>query len=547
MTTEDSFPRRREQNTAGWTLVIVCIAAFMLVLDITVVLVALPSMADSLHADLPGLQWVVDAYTLVLAALLLTAGTLGDRLGHRRLFIVGTALFTLGSLTCGLATGTGSLIAFRALQGVGAVALLGAGLPLIAAEYPVGRARNTAIALLGAAAGVGEVMGPLAGGLLTEGLGWRSIFFANVPVGMVLMVVALWRVRETRNPMAGRVDWPGTVTVSIGCFLVVYAMIRGNWDGWTSPRVLSAAGLGVAALIAFIIVERRREHPMLDLALFANPMFSANAFVAFVVQGTLLAALVYLSLFVQNTLGSGPIATGTKILPLSIMTVVAAVTAGWLLNRVVVRELVAASAAFSGVGLLAMAHLDAESSWSTLIPGLLLAAVGLGFASTVNNEVALSAVPAGRSGMAAGALNSIKQAGVAAGVAAFGALFSASATRATADQLQRSGPLDPAAVQAIAAETGSGSGLRAASYVSPDLQPLVANAIRVGTTYGLNVLLMTAAALAGVATVVGYVFADRRRTFASNTTCPLPGEPTTGRIKTLRYHALRRRSDRRSQ
>lgn len=498
-----------EFRSRGWTLSVVCVATFMLVLDITVVLVALPRIREDLRADLSGVQWVVDSYTLVLATLLLTSGVLGDRLGRRGVFITGMAVFTGGSLACGLATTIGILVACRVLQGVGAVMLFGVGLPLIASQYPAGRTRNRALALFGAAAGVADALGPLVGGLLIEEFGWRSIFFVNVPIGVTTIVVAVWRIESTGSREPRGLDWLGTATVTIGFFLGVYALIRGGREGWATPAIASSAVSSIALLVGFVVIELRRESPMLDLSLFSSTMFSVNACVAFIVQGALLATLTYLSIFIQNTLGDGPIAAGMKVLPLSITTVVVASGAGWLLNRISARILIAASAGFSCLGLLAMAHLDASSSWTVLIPGLLLAAVGLGLTSTVSNEVALSSVLSERSGMATGALNSIKQAGVAAGIAAFGALFAARTTNVTADRLRHDGQFDPAAVHTIATDAGDGAGLHAAAHSPPTTSLLAEHAIRAGTASGLNALLVAAAVAAAAATILGYVFTRR--------------------------------------
>src|SRR3989440_3067611 len=269
-----------------WTLLAVSVATFMLLLDITVVNVALPSIRKDLGASFSDLQWVVDAYALTLAALVLTAGSLADRLGRRRVFAVGLAIFSAASLLCALAPDPTFLNLSRALQGVGGAVMFAVSLALIAQEFPAGRERGTAMGLYGATIGVAVAIGPLVGGALTDALGWQSIFYLNVPIGVAAIAITYLKVRETRDPNATRVDWAGVATFSAALFLLVLALVRGNDEGWGSSPIVSLLAGSVALLVAFIAIERRVSEPMLPLALFRRPSFTGVQLAAFAVSGS---------------------------------------------------------------------------------------------------------------------------------------------------------------------------------------------------------------------------------------------------------------------
>src|SRR5499427_4017069 len=262
-----------------WTLVLVCTAAFMLLLDITIVSVALPSIQRDLRASLPDLQWVSAAYALVLAVLLLPAATLGDRLGRRRLFLAGLVIFTAGSLACALAPTALALELFRALQGAGGAVLFATGTPLLRAEFS-GAALARALGVFGATIGAASAIGPLAGGVLTETLGWRSIFFVNLPIGVAALVAGAARLRESRDPAGGAADWPGTALITAALTALMFALIRGNALGWASPAIVALFAAAAVALAGFVLYELRAAAPMADLRLFARRSFAATGFVA---------------------------------------------------------------------------------------------------------------------------------------------------------------------------------------------------------------------------------------------------------------------------
>src|SRR6478609_1151990 len=269
-----------------WTLVAVCTATFMLLLDITIVNVALPSIERDLHASFTDLQWVIDAYALSLAALLLTAGSLADQIGRRLVFVVGLIVFTAASALCGLAGTPLVLNLSRALQGVGGAFMFATSLALIASSYQ-GRDRGTAFGLWGATTGAAVAIGPLVGGVLTQAIGWEAIFFVNLPIGAFAIALTLMRVAESKDPTGSRLDITGTVLFSAGLFLLIFGLIRGNPEGWGSPLIVGSLVGSVVLLLAFVVVERRSEHPMLDLSLFARPAFAGASIAAFVLSAAM--------------------------------------------------------------------------------------------------------------------------------------------------------------------------------------------------------------------------------------------------------------------
>src|SRR3954469_7868258 len=299
-----------------WTLVLVCTAAFMLLLDITVVGVALPSIQRDLRASLPDLQWVSAAYALVLAVLLLPAATLGDRLGRRRLFLAGLVAFTAGSLACALAPTALALELFRALQGVGGAVLFATATPLLRAEFS-GAALARALGAFGATLGAASAVGPLVGGVLTDLLGWRSIFFVNLPIGVAAFAGGVARLLETRAPAGGRADWVGTALITGALTALMFALIRGNTLGWASPTIVPRGSTAAVAFAGFVPFELRiAAAPMADLRLFRRRSFASTGFVAFAIPATVIGTIAYLSLYVQNTLGYSPVQAGLRFLPL---------------------------------------------------------------------------------------------------------------------------------------------------------------------------------------------------------------------------------------
>ncbi len=405
-----------------WTLIAVCTAIFMLLLDITVVNVALPDIQRELDASFAQLQWVVDAYALTLATTVLAAGSLADLFGRRRVFTMGLVLFTAASFGCGIAPSAGVLIGARAVQGVGGGIMFAVSLALLANAFQ-GRARGTAFGIWGATTGAAVAIGPLVGGVLTEWAGWRWIFFVNIPIGAAAIVVTMLRVDESKNPNAGRVDWFGTAALTGSLFLLVYGLLQGNEKGWSSTLILGCLIGSVVLLAVFAAIELGRRDPMLDLRLFRGPGFVGAQIAAFAISSSIFAAFLYLTLYLQNVLGYSPLAAGLRFLPLSLAAFVVAAISGNLTSRVSARWLMGVGLGIIGVSLLLMSRVQADSDWQLLLPGFLLAGVGIGLTNPALASTAVGVVSPERSGMASGTNSTFRQVGIATGIAGLGALF----------------------------------------------------------------------------------------------------------------------------
>ena len=405
-----------------WTLIGVCVATFMLLVDVTIVNVALPSIQRDLGASLTSLQWVVDAYALMLSALMLTAGSLADRLGRRRVFELGVLVFTVASLLCGLSTSSTLLNLARGLQGIGGAAMFATSLALIAQEFR-GREFGTAIAAWGSTVGAAVAVGPLIGGALTEGLGWQWIFFVNVPVGAIALALALLRMREYHDPDSRGIDFGGLVTSSAALFLLIFGLLRGNAEGWSST-VIVASLAGAAVLFAvFIAIERSQERPMLELSLFRRPAFVGVSLGTVAIGAGMFAMFFYLSLYLQDILGYSPLKAGLRFLPLTLLVfVIPAVTRG-ASERVPPRVMLGSGLALVSLGLFLMHGIHTGSTWTTLLAGLIVAGVGIGLSNPAIGSTALGVVEPARSGMASGFSNTCRIGGVAVGVAGLGAVF----------------------------------------------------------------------------------------------------------------------------
>jgi EmrB/QacA subfamily drug resistance transporter len=490
-----------------WTLTAVSVATFMLLLDITVVNVALPSIREDLGAGFTDLQWVVDAYALTLAALVLTAGSLADRLGRRRLFSGGLAIFSVASLLCALAPDPTFLNLARALQGVGGAVMFAVSLALIAQEFPAGRERGMAMGLYGATIGVAVAIGPLVGGALTDSLGWESIFYLNVPIGVAAIVVTQAKLRESRDPNATRVDWAGVGTFSTALFLLVLALVRGNEEGWGSTPIVSLFAAAAALLLAFLAIERRVAEPMLPLGLFRRRAFTGVQVAAFAISSSIFALFLYLTLYLQNYLGLSPFDAGLRYLPVTLASFVVAPIAGVLLSRVQARALLTIGLAGVGAGLLLMGGIERGSDWTTLLGGFLVAGAAVGLLNPVIADLAVSVVPKEQSGMAAGINDTFRQVGVAVGIAVWGAIFVGRGA-AKVEELAAGTPAATGDRPRQLVEAASAGNLdQAVAGVPPGARQTVSNAAGEGILAGLNDVLTLGAlvSLAGAALVLWLV------------------------------------------
>lgn len=406
----------------GWTLAVVCAATALLLLDVTVVNVALPAIQDDLGASFSELQWVIDAYALTLAVTLLTFGSLADRIGRRRVFVGGVLLFTAASVACAAARSPVALDVARAVQGLGAAAMFATSLALLAEEYR-GDDRGRALGVWGAVSAAALAIGPLVGGALIDGIDWRWIFWLNLPVGLGLAALALRGLRESRDPEAGQIDLPGAAAFSAGLFLLVTALIRGNADGWDSPLVLTGLIGGPLALLAFVAIELRVPHPMLDVRFFRHRAFAGTAGVAFVQSVALYPMLLFLAIYFQQILGHSPFETGLRMLPVTVTLFVAAPISGVLTARVSLRTLLTTGLVLIGAGLLLMHGVEDGDDWTGLLPGMLVGGAGVGTISPALAAAMVGVLPVERSGLSSGINNTFRQVGIAAGIAGFGAIF----------------------------------------------------------------------------------------------------------------------------
>ncbi|HET9198978.1 MAG TPA: MFS transporter [Solirubrobacterales bacterium] len=404
------------------TLLVVSAATAMLLLDVTVVNVALPAIRADLDASFGEMQWVIDAYALTLAATLLSAGALADRIGRRAIFAWGLALFTACSALCAAATSPVFLDLARAVQGVGAAAMFASSLALLANEFQ-DMERGFALGVWGGVTGAALAIGPLVGGVLTDQLDWRWIFLVNLPIGGLLIWLTARSLPESREERGRPLDLAGMATFGAACFLATYGLIRGNEDGWGSLPIVGSL-LGAAVLLAaFVAIERRSEAPMLPLSLFRIPAFTGTAVVAFAQSVALYPLLLFVAIYFQVGLGLSPTETGLRILPLTLVLVVVAPISGRLTNRLPLRVPLTAGLVLIGVGLLLMRTVDADSEWTTLLPGLLVGGLAIGIISPALAAAMVSVLPVERSGLASGINNTFRQLGIAMGIAGLGAIF----------------------------------------------------------------------------------------------------------------------------
>jgi EmrB/QacA subfamily drug resistance transporter len=430
-----------------WPLVAICAGACMLLVDVTIVNVALPDMARQLNTSFSDLQWVIDLYALVLGALVLTVGAVADRLGRRKLYLIGLVLFAAASLTCGLAPNVSLLIAARGVQGVGAAAMFATTMALISNTYS-GRDRGMAFGIWGAVNGAASALGPIIGGLLTANFGWRWIFLVNLPVSVVAVALTLRVVTESKDPHPKRIDLAGMVSFTIAAAALTYALIRGDWS---STETITLIAVTVVAVAWFIIAERRTVAPMLDLKLLRNPTFTAMLLAGALLSAAAWAGMTYQSLWFQSVLGLSAIKAGLVVLPCAASAFLVSGQVGRFLHRANPRWMVGSGLLVIGIGAGVQAILRENSSWPVVIPGLVLVGVGAGLAMASLTSTAMAAVPWQQAGMAGGALSAFRQLGYALGIAVLGEVFDSGLTHKAGAGL--SAALSGGQAQAVLART----------------------------------------------------------------------------------------------
>ena len=412
-----------EENRRWWTLGALCFALFMIMLDNTVVNVALPAIKSDLGISTAELEWTVAAYALTFASLLLTGGKLGDLLGRRLIFTIGLVIFTLSSLACGLSSTAPELIGARAVQGVGAALMMPATLSIISATFAA-RERGMAIGIWAGVSAMALAIGPLLGGIITEHISWNWIFFVNVPIGVLAVLAAIFVVPESKDTSREqRLDLPGLATSGIGLLALVYALIEANQYGWTSARIVGLFVVAAVALTAFVLLELHQRLPMLDLSLFRNGTFAGANIVAILVTMAMFGIFVFFPIYMQTFLGWSPIQAGAALLPWTILIVIFAPIAGKLSDKVGSRWLIAAGMTTVGLCCLELSTVAVGSTFWRLLPGFILGGLGMSFVMTPMSAAVMGAAPVDKAGVASGVLNTFRQVGVALGIAIMGAII----------------------------------------------------------------------------------------------------------------------------
>ena len=421
-----------EENRRWWTLGALCFALFMIMLDNTVVNVALPAIKADLGISTSELEWTVAAYALTFASLLLTGGKLGDLLGRRLIFTIGLTIFTLSSLACGLSSSAPELISARAVQGVGAALMMPATLSIISHTFHA-RERGMAIGIWAGVSALALAIGPLLGGIITEHISWNWVFYVNVPIGVLAVIAAIVVVPESKDTSnEQRLDLPGLLTSGIGLLALVYALIEGHQYGWTSARIIGLFVLAAVAFAAFVLLEMHQRLPLLDLSLFRNGTFLGANIVAILVTLAMFGIFVFFPIYMQTIRGWSPIQAGAALLPWTVMIVVFAPIAGKLSDRVGSRWLMAGGMTVVSVCCLLLSTVTLHSTFWHMLPAFLLGGLGMSFVMTPMSAAAMGAAPVAKAGVASGVLNTFRQVGVALGIAITGAIVANRAASAAA-------------------------------------------------------------------------------------------------------------------
>jgi EmrB/QacA subfamily drug resistance transporter len=411
-----------EDARKWWTLAAVAFGLFMIMLDNTVVNVALPSIAADLRIGLSELEWIVTGYALTFASLMLSGGKLADLLGRRLIFVVGLAIFTLSSLVCGLAGSGELLIGARVVQGAGAALMNPATLSIIAATFPP-RQRGMAIGIWAGVSAMALAIGPLVGGLLTEHISWSWIFFVNVPIGLVAIAASLLLIPESKDESAEqRLDLPGLVTSGIGLFALTYGLIEANTYGWTSGRIVGSFAVAAAMLVAFVLLETRQRLPMLDLSLFRNGTFAGANLAVLLVALSMFGVFFFVSLYMQGVLGYSAVETGAAFLPLTILIMLTAPIAGKTSDRFGSRWLMTVGMILIAIQLFYFSRLGVEESYWNILPAMILGGFGISLVMTPSAAAAVRALPVDKAGVGSAVLNAFRQVGGSMGIAVIGAI-----------------------------------------------------------------------------------------------------------------------------
>jgi EmrB/QacA subfamily drug resistance transporter len=487
-----------DENRRWWTLGAMCFALFMVMLDNTVVNVALPSIQKDLGSSISGLEWTVNAYTLSFAVLLVTGGRLGDIFGRRRVFLFGVVVFGLSSAFIGFSQSDAWLVAGRAAQGIGAAFMMPATLSIISNAFPP-QERGKAIGTWAGVSGLALAIGPVVGGFLVENVSWQSIFFLNVPVAILAVFVTLAAAQESRDETSThQIDVPGVLTISVGLGALVLALVEGNAWGWGSASIVVLLGVSVAALLAFVVAEVRSPEPMVDFTFFRSRSFLGANLVAFVVSFAMLAMFFFLALYMQNINGYSPLEAGVRFLPSTVVIILVAPMAGRLTDRIGPKPLMTAGMLIVAGSMFWQGHLAVDTSYGFLVGAFILMGLGMGLVMSPMSTAAMNAVEHTKAGVASGILSMSRMVGGTFGVAAMGALVSGLGRHRIDEML----PSLPESQRATLAESLGAGGARVGGDVGAAVQEAFVSALNSG--------LRLAAAIAVVGAVLTWLLiADR--------------------------------------
>lgn len=405
-----------------WTLTIVSAATFMLIIDISIVNVAIPSIQHSLNSSFASVQWIVDAYSLALATIVLNAGSLADRYGRKKLFMLGIAIFTIASAICGAATSSLMIDISRAVQGIGGGIMFATSLSLLAQDFH-GRERGIAFGVWGAVTGAAVAIGPLLGGIITNYLTWRWIFYVNLPIGILTLIATWLRLRDSRNVKETKTDWPGAIVLIGALFCLVLALIEANSWGWHSDKIVSLFAGAAILIVCFLGIEVYTKQPILDLKLFKKPSFTGAQLAAIGISASIFSLLLYITLYFQDILGMSALQAGIRFLPITVVAFVVAAISGRLSSVIPGRVMIGVGLLLVAIGLGISYGVTVDSGWTHLLPGLIVSGFGIGMINPSLANVAIGVVPPQESGMASGVNNTFRQIGIAGGIAVLGALF----------------------------------------------------------------------------------------------------------------------------
>jgi EmrB/QacA subfamily drug resistance transporter len=513
-----------ERNRKWWTLGAMCFALFMIMLDNTVVNVALPSIQASLDTSLSGLEWTINIYTLTFAVLLVTGGRLGDIFGRRRAFLIGVVAFALSSATAGLAPNATSLIVSRGVQGIGAALMMPATLSIITNAFPA-HERGKAIGTWAGVSALALAIGPVVGGLLTEHVSWRAIFFLNIPVAIAAVIVTLAAAKESRDTTVARtVDYAGIASITVGIGALVLALVEGNSWGWGSPAVIGLFALSVIGLVTFAMVELHGKSPMIEFKFFRSRTYLAANAVAFVVSFAMLAMFFFMALYMQNILDYSPLEAGVRFLPATIVIMIGAPISGRLTDRIGAKYPIAGGLTLVALALYLQSQITVDSGYSQILPTFILMGLGMGFVMSPMSTAAMNSVAEAKAGAASGILSMSRMVGGTFGVAAVGALFQSLSDSRLESKLDG---LNLTASQKtwFMDNLGSGDVSSHLQQLPPETARQVGDAVRETFVHSLTASMKLSTAVAAVGVVIALAGIERLKPARRDALSPAPVHP----------------------